>query len=63
MACFPVNGNKSDGKSKWEMYLPLGMPISRQKSVTLSHYPPYVAMKTADYLEKMTLNRWQQILE
>lgn len=63
MAGFPVNGNKSDGKSKWEMYLPLGMPISRQKSVTLLHYPPYVAMQTADYLENMTLNRWQQVLE
>jgi hypothetical protein len=54
--------NKQD-ISKWKFFLPLGMPLARQKSVTLLHYPPYGAMETADYLNNTTLHRWTRLLE
>ncbi len=60
MAGFPVNG--TDGESKWFVCLPLGMPMANHRAVTLLHYPPLVAYKTADYLHNNTLNRWQQLL-
>lgn len=60
MAGYPVN--RSDGPSEWLPCLPLGMPIARQRAVTLMHYPPIVAYRTADYLNNMTLRRWAQLL-
>jgi hypothetical protein len=60
MSGFQVNG--SDGIVQWHLYLALGMPMVNHKSVTLLHYPPYVAMQKADYLNNMTLQRWQRLL-
>jgi hypothetical protein len=60
MAGFPVN--RSDGPSEWLPCLPLGMPLVNQRAVTLMHYPPIVAYRTADYLNNMTLHRWAQVL-
>jgi hypothetical protein len=60
MAGYPVN--RSDGPSEWLPCLPLGMPIANHQAVTLLHYPPIVAYRTADYLNNMTLRRWAQIL-
>jgi len=61
MAGFPVNNH--DGRCEWRLFLPLGMPMVNHKAVTLLHYPPYVAMQNADYLNNMTLQRWQRLLE
>ena len=60
MSGYPVN--ESDGPCKWATFLPLGMGMSRQRAVTLLHYPPYVAMTHADYLHNQTLFRWQMLL-
>jgi hypothetical protein len=60
MAGYPVN--HSDGPSEWLPCLPLGMPIANHRAVTLMHYPPIVAYRTANYLNNMTLHRWAQIL-
>ena len=60
MAGFPVN--KHDGPSIWTPCLPLGLPLSQHRAVTLMHYPPIVAYKNADYLDNMTLRRWAQLL-
>ncbi len=60
MAGYPVN--RSDGPSEWWPCLPLGMPIANHQAVTLMHYPPIVAYRTADYLNNMTLRRWAQVL-
>lgn len=60
MAGYPVN--HSDGPSEWLPCLPLGMPIANQRAVTLMHYPPIVAYRSADYLNNMTLRRWAQLL-
>lgn len=60
MAGYPVN--RSDGEAKWHLFLPLGMPMVNHKAVTLLHYPPYVALRNADYLHNMTLQRWQRLL-
>lgn len=61
MAGYPVNA--SDGPSQWLACLPLGMPIVNHRAVTLMHYPPIVAYRTADYLNNMTLRRWSQVLQ
>ncbi len=61
----PMSGyhtNKAE-LSRWHLFLPLGMPIANHRSVTLLHYPPYVAMQTADYLNNTTLWRWTRLLE
>lgn len=60
MAGYPVN--RSDGPSEWLPCLPLGMPVANHRAVTLMHYPPIVAYRTADYLNNMTLHRWSQLL-
>jgi hypothetical protein len=60
MAGYPVNTR--DGNSQWRLFLPLGMPMVNHKAVTLLHYPPYVAMTNADYLNNMTLQRWERLL-
>lgn len=61
MEGFPVN--RSDGPSEWLPCLPLGMPIANHQAVTLMHYPPIVAYRTANYLNNMTLRRWAQLLQ
>ena len=61
----PMSGykvNKSE-ESLWEPFLPLGMPLARHRSVTLLHYPPYGALKSADYLNNTTLKRWTRLLK
>lgn len=60
MAGYPVN--RSDGPSEWLPCLPLGMPLANHRAVTLLHYPPIVAYRTANYLNNMTLRRWAQVL-
>jgi hypothetical protein len=61
MAGFPVNS--SDGPSEWLPCMPLGMPILNHRAVTLLHYPPIIAYRTADYLNNNTLHRWAQVLQ
>lgn len=61
MAGFAVN--HSDGASEWLPCMPLGMPITNHRAVTLMHYPPIVAYRTANYLNNMTLHRWAQLLK
>jgi hypothetical protein len=61
MAGYPVNSH--DGPSEWIPCLPLGMPIVNHRAVTLLHYPPIAAYRTADYFNNNTLHRWAQILK
>lgn len=60
MKGYPVN--RSDGLSEWIPYVPLGMPMVNHRAVTLLHYPPIIAYRTADYLNNNTLHRWAQVL-
>ncbi len=61
----PMSGfavSKHDGPCEWKPFLPLGMALSRNRAVTLMHYPPIAALRSADYLENMTLERWRRLL-
>ncbi len=60
----PLSGFKVNDHevSEWSLFLPLGMPMVNQKAVTLLHYPPSIAMRHADYLHNVTLQRWQNLL-
>ena len=60
----PMSGYKVNHSeySLWEPFLPLGMPLARQRAITLLHYPPYGALKSADYLNNTTLKRWTRLL-
>ncbi|MCB9670914.1 MAG: hypothetical protein H6734_15645 [Alphaproteobacteria bacterium] len=62
MAGYPVNTNASDGASKWNPYLPLGMGLLNHRSLLLMHYPPWVSLQEVDYLDNMTLDRWVRLL-
>ena len=48
--------------SKWEFFLPLGLPMVSQRAIMLLHYPPYVSLQEHDYLENETLWRWERLL-
>ena len=62
-ACWePSDVQGSSCAGPWQFYLPLGLPMLSQKMVMLLHYPPYVAMQQADYLNNATLRRWQRLL-
>jgi hypothetical protein len=63
MAGHPVNSNPEDGDCKWNLFLPLGLGMVNQKAVTLLHYPPWQALVEANYLNNITLHRWQDILQ
>ena len=60
----PLSGYKVNHHevSEWALFLPLGMPMVNHKAVTLLHYPPSIAMRDADYLHNVTLQRWQNLL-
>ncbi|MEO7042608.1 MAG: hypothetical protein ABI035_10140 [Gemmatimonadaceae bacterium] len=61
MAGFPVSPH--DGICEWFPCLPLGLPLSNQRAVTLMHYPPVIAFRNADYFNNNTLRRWAQLLQ
>ena len=61
MADFPINAK--GGACEWYSCLPLGLPLSNQRAVTLMHYPPVIAFRNADYFNNNTLRRWAQLLE
>ena len=63
MSGYPVNRSASDGDCKWHLFLPLGMGIVNHRAVTLLHYPPWQALREASYLNNMTLQRWQRLLQ
>jgi hypothetical protein len=60
MAGYPVNG--TDGPSEWTPCLPLGMPMANHRAVTLLHYPPIVAYRSANYLANAMLRRFARLL-
>jgi hypothetical protein len=62
MSGYPVNDSATDGKCKWNVFLPLGMGILNNKAVMLLHYPPWQALREASYLNNMTLERWVRLL-
>ena len=61
MAGYPVDRN--DGPSVWVPCLPLGLGLANHQAVSLMHYPPIVAYRTANYLNNMTLHRWSRLLQ
>ncbi|MCW5726214.1 hypothetical protein [Parvibaculum sp.] len=47
----------------WKFYLPLGLPLTDNKSVQLLHFPPdYVLEHSQDYLAANTTKRWAELL-
>ena len=61
MTGFPVNAH--DGSCEWISCLPLGLPLTNHRAVTLMHYPPIIAFRNADYFNNNTLRRWAQLLQ
>lgn len=50
-------------ESKWDIFMPLGLPMVNQKIIMLLHYPPYVSLQDHDYLKNNTMYRWERMLE
>lgn len=61
MAGIPVNTH--DGPCEWLPCLPVGLPLVNHRAVTVMHYPPIVAYRSANYYDNMTLRRWTQLLQ
>jgi len=51
------------GAQPWAFFLPLGLPLSRQKAVTFLNYPPADSLRDVDYLDNFTMKRWAAVLE
>ncbi|MHA6263297.1 hypothetical protein ACXYMO_08855 [Arenibacterium sp. CAU 1754] len=49
-------------QSYWKFYPPLGLPFARQRTVLLTHYPPYDSLQAGNYLQNATMARWNRIL-
>jgi hypothetical protein len=62
MADYPVNKSPSDGKSKWNIYPPLGLSIIGQRAVLVMHYPPWQVLQQAIFSNSMTWARWSRVL-
>lgn len=62
MAGYPVNDSKTDGDCKWHLFLPLGLNLTGQKGVLLMHYPPWQVLQQGDFLNCMTMHRWNTVL-
>jgi hypothetical protein len=50
------------GKQPWAMFLPLGMPLVNQLSVTFLDYPPSTSLTAGDYLNNFTMQRWESVM-
>jgi hypothetical protein len=47
----------------WRFFLPLGLPMTRHRTVQLLHFPPdYVLERDQDYLSSHTTMRWAELL-
>ncbi len=58
-----MNDSKTDGKCKWHLFLPLGLNLTGQKGVLLMHYPPWQVLQQGDFLNCMTMHRWNTVLQ
>ncbi|MBL8349768.1 MAG: hypothetical protein JNL87_05600 [Burkholderiaceae bacterium] len=47
---------------QWRVYLPLGLPLARARSVQLLHFPPDYSLSCQDYLGSRTSRRWEALL-
>jgi hypothetical protein len=63
MEGFRVNDNPSDGECKWHLLPPLGLNLIGQKGLLLMHYPPWQIIEEWSFLDCMTMNRWNTVLE
>ena len=50
-------------ESKWDIFMPVGLPMVSQKIIMLLHYPPYVSLEDHDYLKNNTMYRWERMLD
>jgi len=62
MSGYPVNNNKHDGLCTWTLFPPLGLNVIGQKGILLMHYPPWETVQRATFLDVMTMNRWNTLL-
>lgn len=50
-------------RSNWRLFLPLGVAMTRHRTVQLLHFPPdYVLQRDQDYLAARTTRRWAELL-
>jgi hypothetical protein len=63
LAGFRVNESPSDGECKWNLLPPLGLNLIGQKGLLLMHYPPWQIVEEGTFLDCMTMNRWNTVLE
>ena len=63
MSGYPVNKDPSDGKCKWNLFLPLGLNNIGQRGILLMHYPPWQVLQQATFMEVMTMHRWNTVLQ
>ncbi len=57
---------QQDGKwnaAQWRFFLPLGLPLTNQKSAQLLHFPPDYSLTERNYLGSKTSQRWETLLE
>lgn len=62
MEGYHVNRNPEDGKSKWELFPPLGLNIIGQKGLLCMHYPPWAVLQAGTFDNAMTMQRWERML-
>ena len=62
MAGTKVNLSEADGDCKWRLFPPLGLNHVKQKAILLMHYPPWQVLQQGDFLNCMTMDRWNTIL-
>jgi len=46
----------------WAMFLPLGLPMTTQRTVLFLDYPPIPALTGKDYLHNYTMCRWGRVM-
>lgn len=63
MEGYHVNGSPTDGKSKWHLFPPLGLNVSKQKGLLLMHYPPWAIIQGGTFNNAITFTRWMQVLK
>lgn len=63
MAGTKVNKSETDGDCKWHLFPPLGLNLVKQKAILLMHYPPWQVLQEGNFLNCMTTDRWNTILQ
>jgi hypothetical protein len=64
LACQGAAGCWNNPAAKdWAFFLPLGLPVTKQKAVTFLNYPPNDSLCGSNYLANFTMGRWDRVMQ